>query len=192
MLGIIAITPLNHLLRAESWAPRRLQLFAGKTARFSIPPLLDLAVKVEASGELSETARSIAADVVLTIDPALVPRLLAPFEDVSGEIRVSGDPAFAAEILHIGKNLRWDVEQDLSGILGDILAHRLARAGNSLINWHTGAVVNLSRTLAEYWTEEQPLLVKPSDMHCFSHTVNLLQNDANRLEERVKALEHIA
>jgi ubiquinone biosynthesis protein UbiJ len=188
MLAAVAIAPLNHLLRGESWARKRLQPCAGKTARFRVPPFLDLALTVQASGELSAAPREAPDDAIFTLAPGLLPRLLACDEDAYREIRVSGDSAFAEEILDIGKNLRWDVEQDLSGVMGDILAHRVARTGESLLHWHSGTVRNLSQTLLEYLTEEQPLLARPTDMHEFVNEVNALRGEAANLEIRVKAL----
>jgi ubiquinone biosynthesis protein UbiJ len=188
MLASVAIAPLNHLLRGESWARKRLQPCAGKTARFRVPPFLDLALTVQASGELSPAPREALNDAVFTLDPGLLPRLLACDEEAYREIRVSGDSAFAEELLDIGKNLRWDVEQDLSGAMGDILAHRVVRSGESLLRWHTVTVRNLSQTLLEYLTEEQPLLARPRDMHEFINEVNALRGEAANLEIRVKAL----
>lgn len=188
MLASAAIAPLNHLLRGESWARKRLQSWAGKTARFHIPPFLNLALTVKASGEVSTAASSASDDAVLTLAPRLLPRLLAHDENVYREIRISGDSVFAEEILHVGKNLRWDVEQDLSRVIGDIAAHRVVQAGNGLVYWHEETLRNLSRTLAEYLTEEQPLLAKPTDIHELVHEVSLLRSDVAQLEERVKAL----
>jgi ubiquinone biosynthesis protein UbiJ len=56
------------------------------------------------------------------------------------------------------------------------------------VHWHTETIRNLSQTLVEYLTEEQPLLAKPIDMHELIREINALQDDAAQLEERVKAL----
>lgn len=189
MLASVAIAPLNHLLRGESWARKRLQPCAGKTARFRLPPFLNLALTVQASGEVSTAASGAPDDAVLTLTPRLLPRLLAHDKEVYREIRISGDSVFAEEILHIGKNLHWDVEQDLSEVVGDIVAHRMVQAGSRLVHWHSETIRNLSQTLVEYLTEEQPLLAKPIDMHELTHEIDVLRDDAAQLEERVKALE---
>lgn len=188
MLSSVAIAPLNHLLRGESWARKRLQPCAGKTARFRLPPFLNLALTVQASGEVSTAESGAPDDAVLTLIPRLLPRLLAHDEEVYREIRISGDSVFAEEILHIGKNLHWDVEQDLSEVVGDIAAHRIVQTGDRLVHWHTETIRNLSQTLVEYLTEEQPLLAKPIDMHELIHEVNALRDNTAQLEERVKAL----
>ena len=188
MLAAVAVAPFNHLLRGESWARKRLQPCAGKTARFRFPPFPDLALTVQASGEVSPAARGAPDDAIVTLRPGLLPRLLARDEDAYREIRISGDSAFAEEIIRIGKNLHWDAEQDLSGIMGDILAHRVTQAGQNLVYWHTETILNLLQTLMEYWTEEQPLLAKPVDLHEFIREVDALQNETAHLEQRINAL----
>jgi ubiquinone biosynthesis protein UbiJ len=188
MLASVAIAPLNHVLQGESWARRRLQAFAGKTARFRLLPFIDLALTVQAGGEVSAAASNSPCDAIFTLDPPLFLRLLANNAGAYDEIRISGDSAFADEILQIGKNLRWDVEEDLSRVIGDILAHRVVRTGDNLIQWQKGAFHNLLQTMAEYWTEEQPLLAKPVDMRELTHEVSQLSMDTEHLEERLNAL----
>ena len=191
LAATIAIAPLNHLLRGASWARKRLTPLAGKTVGFCIPPFSDLAVTIQASGEvLPALAAAIdsPADTTLTLTPGLLPRLLARNEDAYREIQISGDEVLAAEILDIAKNLRWDVEQDLSRVTGDILAHRMVQTGTSMVQWHTETARNLSQTLVEYWTEEQPLLAKPTQIREFTDAVSALQDDMAQLEKRVKKL----
>ena len=189
MLAPIAIAPLNHLLRGASWARKRLTPLAGKTVRFCIPPFPGLAVTIQTSGEVIAAAADSPADTTLTLTPGLLPRLLARNEDAYREIEISGDKVLAAEILDIAKNLRWDVEQDLSQVMGDILAHRVVQTGNSLAQWHIETARNLSQALAEYWTEEQPLLAKPTQIREFNDAANTLRDDAAQLEKRIKALK---
>jgi ubiquinone biosynthesis protein UbiJ len=42
--------------------------------------------------------------------------------------------------------------------------------------------------MAEYWTEEQPLLAKPVDMRELTHEVSRLSMDTEHLEKRLNAL----
>src|SRR3954451_19755557 len=185
MLESVAIAPLNHLLRRESWARKRLQPFAGKTARFRLPPFPDLVLTVQVNGELSPAAGDTSDDTVLILSPQLLPRLLACDELAHQEIGVFGDCDFAEEIIRTGSNLRWDAEQELSSLMGDILAHRVVKSCRSLAHWHTETVRNLSQALVEYWTEERPLLAKPDSLRNFIHEVRSLQDKAVCLEKRV-------
>lgn len=188
MLASVAIAPLNHVLRGESWARKRLQPCAGKTARFRVPPFFDLAVVIQPTGEVAAAPGVAGDDATLTIMPALLPRLLVRDEAAYREVRISGDSVFGREILEIGQNLRWDVEQDLSDVMGDILAHRVVQVGENLVHWHNETLHNLSQALMEYLTEEQPVLARPTDMRIFSHEVSALQAGVSKLELRVEAL----
>ncbi|MBA4142715.1 MAG: SCP2 sterol-binding domain-containing protein [Nitrosospira sp.] len=188
MLASVAIAPLNHLLRGESWARKRLQPCAGKTARFCLPPFPDLALTVQASGEVSTASKDARHDATLILDPGLLPRLIAKDEDAYRKIRISGDSAFAEEILLIGRNLHWDMEQDLSAVMGDILAHRVVQTSERFVHWHAETIQNLLQMLTEYLTEEQHLLAKPVRMHEFVQEVNMLYDNTANLEKRVNAL----
>ena len=66
--------------------------------------------------------------------------------------------ALASAFTDVLGGLRWDVEEDLSFLVGDIAAHRLVRAGAALLAWQAQAGSRLAQALADYWTEEQPVI----------------------------------
>src|SRR3989304_565489 len=78
----------------------------------------------------------------------------------SGEVAPAGPPATP----HVTPNLRGDVEEALSGVLGDVAAHRRAETGRTLQRWGEQAVENTGRAFAEYWTEEKPLIAGARDV----------------------------
>lgn len=184
----VALAPLNHLLRGAGWARRRLQPWVGRTAHLRLPPLPTLALTVQAGGEVASVPNDTPADTVLTLAPHQLPRLLAHDGQAYDEIRVSGDDAFAAAILHVGKHLRWDVEHDLSRVMGDIPAHRLTRTGRRLAHWHVTAARSLAGMLKEYLTEERPLLAKSAALQALAREVDALREETAGLEERIRAL----
>jgi ubiquinone biosynthesis protein UbiJ len=47
-------------------------------------------------------------------------------------VRIEGDVQLAAEVNWLADNVRWDVEEDLSRIVGDAPAHLLAEAGRKV------------------------------------------------------------
>lgn len=188
MLATFALAPFNHLLRSESWASKRLRPYAGKTVRFCILPFLDINLTVHASGELLAAMSCATIDTTITLDLGLLPCLLAHDEEAYRKISISGDSAFAEELLRISKNLHWDMEQDLSGIIGDILAHRIVKASEDLKQWHNKTIRNLSETLVEYWMEEQPLLAKSIHVHEFISEVGALRRDVEQLEKRIEKI----
>jgi ubiquinone biosynthesis accessory factor UbiJ len=176
---------INHLLRAASWARDSLKPFVGRTARIEVVPLA-LALTVVESGEIMPASVGAAPAVTLRLTPGILLRLAARDESAWREIEIAGDTDFAAAIHHVARNLRWDVEEDLSRVFGDIAAHRMAETGRTLRRWGEQAADNTARSFAEYWTEEQPLIAARHDLDAFGRAVDQLRDDAARLEKRVE------
>lgn len=188
MFTSIAAAPINHVIHGESWACKRLQNYAGKIVRIRVLPLIDFTFTILEDGQISTMPSDTTADASISLSPAMLPLLLAKNDAVYNNIKTSGDEEITNELIDIGKNLRWDVAQDLSKIMGDIPAYRIAQAGESLVEWHTKSLNNFSETLAEYWQEEQPLLAKSLSMKNSTKEVDSLHNSTIALEERIKNL----
>ena len=188
MLSSVALVPLNHILLGESWAKRRLQLHTGKTIQICVSPFLNTMLTVQESGELLAVANSSNIDTTATFTFGLLPRLLTHDEGAYSEISISGDGAFAEELIYISKNLHWDVGQELSKVTGDIFAHRIVQTSQDIKCWHSETAENLSAALAEYWLEEQPLLAKSSRTKEFITDVHTLSNEMEQLEIRIEKI----
>ncbi len=176
---------INHLLRGASWARDELRPFAGRAARIEVVPFA-LVLTVVESGEVMPAAAGAAPVVTLRLTPGLMLRLAARDESAWREIEIAGDTDFAAAINRVARNLRWDLEEDLSRVFGDIAAHRIAEAGRTLRRWGEQAADNTARSFAEYWTEEQPLIAARSDLDEFGRAVDRLRDDTARLEKRIE------
>jgi ubiquinone biosynthesis protein UbiJ len=178
---------VNHLLRSASWARDALAPHAGKTARFEVFPLA-VAFTVLPNGEVAAAAAGAVPASTVRLSPGLMLRLAARDERAWREIDITGDVDFATAIHQVVRNLRWDVEEDLSRIFGDIAAHRMAEAGRAVQRWGEQAADNTGRAFAEYWTEEQPLIAGARDLEAFGRDVDRLRDDAARLEKRIEQL----
>jgi len=188
MIGSHGILPVNHVLRTESWACKWLQSYEGKTLCIHIPPLIHTKWVVLANGELGQCNDTQVADTTLSFLPTIIPGLLAHDESAYDNITISGDAMFAEDLITIAKSLKLNIEQQLGKYIGDIPAHRLAKAGESLFHWHLNLTKNLSDTIGEYWTEEQPLIVKNNSMLYFAQQIDTLQKEINQLETRIERL----
>jgi ubiquinone biosynthesis accessory factor UbiJ len=188
MLSGPAAAAINHLLQDAEWARAHLGPFSGSTILFKVPPL-SVAVTVENDGRLvAASSQAEPAAVVRLTGPALIRLVWLRDEAARQEVRVTGDTALASALTGILSALHWDVEEDLSRVLGDVIAHRLTRTGSALLAWHAGAASNLAQSLAEYWTEEQPLVASRAAVREFVHAVDALRDDVARLEKRVERL----
>jgi ubiquinone biosynthesis accessory factor UbiJ len=187
ILNPFAAAAINHLLRGASWARDELGRFAGRTARIEVAPLV-LALTVLENGEVTRAATDADADVTLKLSPGLMLRLAAHDEAAWREVEVSGNTDFASSINRLARNLRWDVEEDLSRFFGDVAAHRMAEAGRAVQRWGNQTTEHVGRSLAEYWTEEDPLIAGARDVEEFNRAVDALRDNVARLEKRVESL----
>jgi ubiquinone biosynthesis protein UbiJ len=182
-----SIAALNHLLTQNSWALPRLARFAGKTARFNIAPF-SFACTILQDGMLRAADADSSADALCVIAPSLLPRLVLHDENAHTEIRSEGDAELLKEIFFLSRNLNWDAAEDLSHVTGDIAAERIVQTVQSAQQQLREAAVNFSRAAAEYLTEERPLLAKPLQVSAFMQRVDVLRDDAARLEQRIGRL----
>lgn len=173
------------MLRGAAWARAELQRHAGKTARIDLVPA-GFSLTVLDSGEVAAAPAGAAPALTLKLSPGLVLRLAARDETAWTEIEMAGDTDFAATINQLARNLRWDIEEDLSRVFGDIVAHRMAETGRTLRRWGEQSVENVAHSFAEYWTEERPLIVPARELDEFNRAVDALRDDLARLEKRAE------
>jgi len=73
-------------------------------------------------------------------------------------------------------------------VTGDIAAERIVQFTLAKHQLVRDTALNLSQALAEYWTEERPLLAKPLQLSDFAKRVSLLHDDLEQLEHRIQQL----
>jgi len=178
---------VNHLLRGASWAREALLPHAGKTARFEMPPLA-VSLMVLENGETGVPASPTVPSVTIRLTPGLLLRLAARDDNAWRDVEVIGDTDFASAIHRLVRSLRWDIEEDLSRFFGDMAAHRMAETGRSFRRWGVQTAEHTGRTLAGYWTEEQPLIASANEVNEFNRAVDVVRDDIARLEKRIEAL----
>jgi ubiquinone biosynthesis accessory factor UbiJ len=179
---------VNHVLRGSPLALERLRPHAGRTVAFHVGPLA-LALTVQSTGEVATAVSGAARDLEVRISPFLVPRLAARDEAAFREIEMEGDAALAEEVSFLVRNLTWDVEEDLSRVVGDIAAHRMVGAARCLARWSRDASLRVAQGAAEYWTEESPLVASRVKVEGFARDVSELRDAVARLEARIGRLE---
>jgi ubiquinone biosynthesis protein UbiJ len=183
-----AVATLNHLLAQSGWAQQRLARFARRTVSFDIPPL-SFTCTILNDGMLREAGTDASADANCVIPPSLLPRLALQDAAAYDGIECRGDAALIEEILFLARNLRWDAAEDLSRVTGDIAAERIVGFARNTHRQVRDTALNLSQALAEYWTEERPLLAKPRQVAAFAREVDRLHSDLEQLEQRINRLD---
>lgn len=137
---------LNHVLQQESAATERLRRQAGKPLRVQW-------------GDFHFCVAPTRAGLLERVDPAVSPPELtvtlaqaSPFDVarrvLSGEkpaVDIQGDVQFAAEVAWLVDNVRWDVEEDLSRLMGDAAAHTLVGAARQAAQALKGFAARMPR-----------------------------------------------
>lgn len=186
MIDGLILGALNHLLGQAEWARRQLQAFAGRQARFEMPPW-QLAFAVNADG-LFEPVGEGDIDVIVAL-PADTPFVaLQGIERAMAGAHVTGNAEFATALSFVLKNLRWDAEEDLSRVVGDVAAHRLVGEASRLTSWQQDAACNVVENLAEYLGEESNLLVPARELAKFREELADFSQRLEKLEARAKTL----
>lgn len=179
---------LNHLLVQEPWAQGRLAAHHGKTACIDAGiAALSLTVGTDS---LVESANDDATPAV-TIHVKLsdLPLILANRERAVSYVKIEGDADFANTISQVSQSVRWDAEEDLSKLIGDIAATRLVAGVKSGLAAAQVAQQQLTENVVEYFLEEKPMLIRPHMMREFSAEVVRLRDDLERLAKRIEKLE---
>jgi ubiquinone biosynthesis accessory factor UbiJ len=125
---------LNHVLMQEPEAQSRLRRQSGRVVearwrQFSVRYVATPA------GLLDLAPAAATPDLTLTVTETS-PLQLAQAA-VRGEkppVQIAGDVQFAAEVNWLVDHVRWDLEEDLSRIVGDAPAHALGRAGRAMVD----------------------------------------------------------
>ncbi len=183
----LLVPVLNHLLRHEEWAARRLRAHAG--AQISIEAgALRLGLGIDEQGRFKLAENPDTPDVVLTL-PADVPiKLLFDRENLFSSVHLAGSVDLAETLAFVFRNLSWDVEADLASLVGDIAAHRLTRFGRTLGTALSSAVKRSGESLVEYIAEDSGTLISGAEMTAFNSKLASLCDDLARLEKRVAGL----
>jgi ubiquinone biosynthesis protein UbiJ len=178
----------NHLLGSAEWAAARLRAHAGKQACLHIGSWT-LHLRVGANGLLEPGDRNATSEVTLEIPPHLLGRWLLERDAAARSVRVTGDATFAEALSFVAANLRWDFEEDLSRLTGEIVAYRIGEGVRALQRWRGRAGASIAANITEYLTEERGVLPTRLQAEGFLQAVDEVRDAVERLEKRLALLE---
>lgn len=184
------VAAVNHLLRDAAWALERLRPFAGKAFRIDATPVV-LNARLDADGRLA-LAEEEEPEVTLMLPFAEAPLLLEGMNRLMGRVRIAGNAEFAEALGFVFRNLSWDVEEDLSRVVGDVPARRIVSGMQGLKTAQQRGLEALSGNLGEYLTEESGLMASVFDVSSFTQEVATLRDDVARTGKKLERLERMA
>ena len=106
-----------------------------------------------------------------------------------GSFEVSGDVYTAQAFQQLMSYGRPDLEEELSGLVGDVAAHSIGDAARSLGKWVSEARGTMRQNVSEYLQEESQAVPSRYEVERFRKRVNTLRDDVDRLEARLRRLE---
>ena len=187
MLKAISTRILQHIITQNSWANAMLQPFAGKSAQFNIS-LINTTLVILENGSLAIAGEINTPDAVVNIPPSLLLRLIAKDESAKLKINIEGDTHLASELAKVLSSMRWDYEDDLSKLIGDVPANKMGEFSRQTTKTIKDTTTNLAEMLSEYWQEEAPLIAKKRPVEEFNASVDSLRADVARFEKKLQKL----
>jgi ubiquinone biosynthesis protein UbiJ len=188
-LALAAARAVNRVLTGYPKAMQRLAHHAGKRCRFEAGPG-SIELRVTSVGAAEPVGERVSGDpeVVFMIPAASLPTFLRDREAAMQSATFAGDSEFAQLIAELARELRWEAEEDLSRVIGDIGAHRVANAMQRAGAWQRDARSRLIDNAAEYLTEENRAFLTRSDFENFTRGIEDLRDAVARLEARLQIL----
>jgi ubiquinone biosynthesis protein UbiJ len=189
MLAKPALAVLNHLLASEDWARGKLVPFAGKTARLQLGSGIVFLVRINEGGLLESAAADIPPTVSIILPADAPVRALTDSASLLSSATISGSADLAETLGFLYRNLRWDIEEDLSQVLGDVVARRAVQVMGRLVRWQVSGARNFALSVAEYLTEEETAIARRQDIERFCADVDALRDDLARCEKRLERVK---
>lgn len=178
---------INHLLATEPWAQAKLAAHAGKVVSVDTG-VARLVFRIASDGSLNSADAGEPANVTIRMKLADLPLMARHRDRAFSYVQIEGDAEFASTIAQVAQSVRWEAEEDLSRLVGDVAARRLVQAGKGVAGAAQTAHRKVTENLAEYFLEENPMLVRPTDVSDFAQDVVKLRDDVERLGKRIDKL----
>lgn len=209
----------NHLLRQNDWARARLAPFAGQRVAIRLekpslariaPPrvpaqitgegLLDISREARASGAASAPAPA-EAQAGDALHFAVEIHVRAAFsaagallrEDTQGMapwLRIEGEAMLAAALSEVAERMRWDPEEDLSRITGDVVAHRIGRGVGAARDAMRGLRDRVAGSAGRRFAAASGTLVSRDELESLRATLDALEARLSSAE--AKRRRHVA
>lgn len=105
-----------------------------------------------------------------------------------GRVGMTGDPVIAQHFQALLQNTRPDWEEELSQIVGDVAAHQVGKLVRGVMAFGQRAFDSVSRSAAEFITEERRDVAAPGEIDHFRERVASVSDQVEALTRRVENL----
>ena len=108
---------------------------------------------------------------------------------ITPEMEISGDTNLAQRFQEILRHVEIDWEEHLSYWIGDIAAHQVGRVFRSTRAYLRETRKSIGMNISEYLRYEKEILPHSEEVAGFVSAVDVLRNDAERLQQRLDRLQ---
>jgi ubiquinone biosynthesis protein UbiJ len=190
---MLTATLENVLNRGLPRSPRAQQLCAELTGRSVAVEVREMTrLLLESTGSTLRITRGDAgADAEIVGGPLSLLALSAERPEAviqRGDVEIRGDAELAQKFRELLLLLRPDLEEELSGLIGDVPAHQIGRFARMARGWTHRAARTTAENLAEYLGHERQHLIPRNEGEQFLRGVDAVREDVDRLEARINLL----
>ncbi len=105
-----------------------------------------------------------------------------------GSLELTGDAHTAERFQRLLALAKPDLEEELSGVVGDVAAHRVGELVRGIGKWGRDARSTMGANIREYLQEESRDAPSRYEVDRFSRDLGTLRDDVERLEARINRL----
>ena len=131
-------------------------------------------------------------DVVITGSLVTLTRMMGGGGEAAirgGDVDLTGDAATAQRFQKLLDFAKPDLEEELSRVIGDVAAHRLAEFARGVGNWARETRATMGNNVREYLQEESRDVPTRYEVDRFTQQVGTLRDDVERIAARLSRLE---
>lgn len=185
-LSNTALAVLNHLLQPAPWARERLAGYAGSIVSVRAGTFTIL-FRISESGHVVRCGDDAEPAVTIMVPLQSLPGLLSSgSKALPADVRIEGSADLADAVGFVLRNLRWDAEEDLSRVIGDIPARRATMVAQSFRRTGARALDSLAGNLSERLDEGDAPVVGRVIHDAFAAEVSALREAVARLDKRLE------
>lgn len=184
----------NRYLALDDEALPRLQALQGKLIKLHITGL-DIHLFFIPTSEHIKVATEYDQTPDVTIrGSALALARLSQAQDsgkaaLANKIEIDGDMALGNRFSAILREVDIDWEEQLSHVVGDIVAHYMGQLGRDTQGWLTESHQAMQANVSEYVQEEARLSPAQTEVTQYLDEVDALRADTDRLKARIQRLQ---
>jgi len=137
------------------------------------------------------TSASKEPDVVITGSIITLTRIIGQSGEAAirdGSLDLTGDAEMASQFQQLLSFAKPDIEEELSGIVGDVAAHRLGEFARGMGRWGRNARSTMGANIREYLQEESRDAPSRYEVDKLTEDVSTLRDDVDRVEARINRL----